>query len=248
MLIISDLRLVDDLTGDELKVLLKITKMVVVENQAPPTNEELAKACGMGQNKFKRIRKALEDKSLILRRPNAGGRTDYKVTTNGVGGIVGAAEGQRRREQPPDPPKAAAPPPKPLPEPTPPPPKPDDLEPLEVVEEVDRGEGYKAILLTDREYIYRRAQTTGRTTEEVKDLLTKFVFDMQDTGKDKWKDYQDFKFHFLNWIKYQPKNGNNSYKTRDKGGGGLHDNGQIISSDEANRILQNLVNESSAAP
>lgn len=255
MLLISDLSLVDDLSGNELKVLLVITRMIVVFNQEPPTNKELAKACGMSESTFKKVRISLEDKGLILRRPTEGGRTDYKITTNGVGGIVGAAEGQRRRENPPEEPTAPAPPPSAKPKrPLPPTnrpvsraPKEDDLTPLEPVTQTSKGEGYKTILLTDREFMNSCAMKHQKAVYEIEQLLGEFTNDKIILSDDTWPGISQYKRNFFFWLNKRLviSNGTYTHKARQRSRRGLNDNGQIISADEANGVLQRLVNDGS---
>lgn len=198
MILITDLDLVEDLTGKELKLLCVLVKKVVVFNDAPPTNQQLADMCGWGLSTFKKVRKSLEDKELILRRPGSENRVDYKLRATGISGTVTAAEGQRRRENPPEPPKAAPPPP-PEPEPM----IVESLEPLEVVEEVDKGESYKTVLETDDEFFNQTAKSTGLKKHEVRALLKVFMAEKKLLYQNSWQNFNDFRKHFFFWVKKQ---------------------------------------------
>ena len=100
MLFIDD-HIIDDLDGKELKMILHLVREVVLRGNDAPGNDELMQALNLSKKTMTKVRSSLESKGLMMRRdPRAGRRSDYKITTNRVGALVGAAEGQRRVETP----------------------------------------------------------------------------------------------------------------------------------------------------
>lgn len=179
-----DPKLLDELTPSELNGMLKLVREIVLNGNSTPSNDDLQQLFDCGANKMKALRISLENKQMIIRRAPIGGRPDYKIITNRVGALVGAAEGQRRVENPT--------------------PSPDQVGVLS---------DWIIQIKTEREFHGQAARRWGLTAGRVFDLIDVFLADKSATGKDKWDDYTSFRSNFYFWLKYQDDGNSKQKKT-----------------------------------
>lgn len=180
-----DPKLLDELSGKELKLLLQLVREVVLRGNEAPGNDELATGIGLTLKTMKKLRSSLEDKGFMLRRdPQAGKRSDYKIITNRVGALVGAAEGQRRVENPTS--------------------SPDQIGVLS---------DWIIQIKTNREFHGQASRRWGLSVERVFALIDVFLEDKRAIGEDNWTSYTAFRKNFYFWLKYQDDGNSKQKKT-----------------------------------
>ena len=209
MIVTIDPNLIDELDGKELKMLLHLVREIVLHGNDAPGNEELMKALEFSKGTMTKVRKSLEQKGLMLRRdPRAGRRSDYKITTNRVGALVGAAEGQRRVENPASSPDTSA-----------------------------GLDDWVRMIREDQGFLENAAMRYQMKAPAILQHLQNFKAEKQAVGETEWSGFTDFRKNFFFWLKYQQNGTNKDKKTNSRT---LHDNGQVISPDEAAGILDHL--------